>query len=248
MKNATSFGRQATTYAKGRPGYPRELYDWIAANSPDQKTVWDAGTGSGQAARDLAQYFEQVYATDISDAQIKAAAPHDKVTYKTAAAERPGLTENWADAITVATAVHWFAGPDFWHEVMRIGKAGALFCAWTYQLPSSSEAVEQDFLNPLYDLLDPYWAEGNRICMAGYSAENLNCLLPQIETPFFDAGAMWSAEQLIHFAQSWSAHFKAREDGKAAALEALQTKFMHDYADQAISMSMPLSVFAVRIK
>ena len=102
MKNATSFGRQATTYAKGRPGYPSELYDWIAANSPDQRTVWDAGTGSGQAARDLAQRFGHVYATDISDAQIKAALPHDKITYKAAAAETSGLTENWADVSAAA--------------------------------------------------------------------------------------------------------------------------------------------------
>lgn len=248
MKNATSFGRQATTYAKGRPGYPPELYDWIAANSPNQETVWDAGTGSGQAAQDLAQYFEHVYATDISDAQIKAAASHEKVTYKIAAAEQSGLTENWADAVTVATAVHWFASSEFWAEVARVGKSGALFCAWTYQLPRSTEAVDRDFLTPLYELLDPYWAEGNRICMVGYSSENLNCPYPQIETPVFDAGAMWSVEQLVNFAKSWSAHFRAREDGKALALDALQTKFMRDYADQTIAVSLPLSVLAVRIK
>lgn len=247
MKNATSFGRQATTYAKGRPGYPPELYDWIAANSPNQKTVWDAGTGSGQAARDLAQRFDQVYATDISEAQIKAATPHDKVIYKTAAAETSGLTENWADAVTVATAVHWFASPAFWAEVARIGKPGALFCAWTYQLPRCSEGVEQDFLNPLYELLDPYWAEGNRICMAGYSIENLNCPFPLIETPVFNAGAMWRAEQLVDFAQSWSAHLKAREDQRALELKALQTRFLRDYGHQPLSISLPLSLLAVRI-
>jgi len=35
MTNATSFGQQALTYAKGRPGYPPELYRLISENSAD---------------------------------------------------------------------------------------------------------------------------------------------------------------------------------------------------------------------
>ena len=49
--------------------------------------------------------------------------------------------------------------------------------------------------------------------MEGYSRENLNCPFIAIETPEFDAGGVWSAEQIADFALSWSAHLRAKEDG-----------------------------------
>ncbi len=248
MRNATSFGRQASTYAKGRPGYPAELYNWIAANSPDTEKVWDVGTGNGQAAHALADRFAEVHATDISEDQIAAARPHPNINYTVAPAQASGLTDHWADAVTVATAVHWFADVAFWEEVKRVSKPDALFCAWTYQLPRSTAEVERDFLTPLLALIDPYWAEGNRLCMRGYSAGNLNCPFPTLDIPAFDAGADWTAEQLADFAQSWSAHLRAREDGQAETLQTLRDKLLSEYAGQTLPISLPLSLLAVCVK
>lgn len=247
MSNATSFGRQSTTYAKGRPGYPKELYEWIAANSPDTQKVWDVGCGSGQATLSLADYFTHVRATDISNAQIEAAAPHPNIDYAVAQAHESGLPDKCADAITVATAVHWFADKIFWNEVSRVGKAGGLFCAWTYQLPIAPKDVMQDYLKPVYDLIDPYWAEGNRVCMAGYDADNLNCALPALEKPDLNADYNWTALQITNFAQSWSAHLRAREDGHSKRLENLKDNFVERYKDQSIAISLPLSIFAARM-
>jgi len=67
--------------------------------------------------------------------------------------------------------------------------------------------------------------------MAGYSAENLNCSLSDIETPDFDAGGIWTTQQLVDFAQSWSAHFRAREDELAAELDGLKKNFLAKFAD-----------------
>jgi len=208
MKNATSFGKQASTYAKGRPGYPAKLYKWISANSPGQSLVWDVGTGSGQAAQALTDHFEHVHATDVSPEQISAAVPHPKISYHAAPAQSSGLSDNAADTITVATAVHWFA---------------------------------------IYDIIDPYWVAGNRICMAGYTAEALNCPLPIFSTPDFDAGGIWTAQQLVNFAESWSAHFRAREAGLQAELQDLATRFLGKFEGQDIVFSLPLSVLAARI-
>ena len=90
MTNALSFGQQARIYAKGRPQYPATLYDWIAQNSPGQNMVWDVGTGSGQAAISLADRFEQVHATDISQDQIDAAPKRSNITYDVAPAQSSG--------------------------------------------------------------------------------------------------------------------------------------------------------------
>ncbi|WP_051279278.1 class I SAM-dependent methyltransferase [Hellea balneolensis] len=247
MSNATSFGKQSATYAKGRPGYPSSLYDWVVKNSPDRQTVWDVGCGSGQATLSLANYFERVHATDISDAQIQATPAHPNIEYSAAEAHESGLPGNWADAITAATAVHWFANQQFWEEVMRVAKSGGLFCAWTYQLPIAATDIMRDFLTPVFDLIDPYWARGNRICMAGYDAENLNCPLTEIETPNLNADYEWTALQLADFAQSWSAHLRAREDCHAEGLKKLRDDFLKRFDDQKITISLPLSIFAARI-
>jgi len=247
MKNATSFGQQASTYAKGRPGYPAELYQWISENSPGQDIVWDVGTGSGQAAQALSSHFEHVHATDVSEAQISAATPHPKISYLAAPAQNSGLADGAADAITVATALHWFADLKFWNEVMRVGRQDTLFCAWTYQLPTSTPEVHAAFLDPIYEIIDPYWAAGNRLCMAGYTAEALNCPMPILSTPTFDAGGIWTALQLVNFAESWSAHFRAREDGWQSELDILAERFLAEFKDRDIPFSLPLSVLAARM-
>lgn len=247
MKNATSFGKQAATYAKGRPGYPPELYQWISENSPAHDLVWDIGTGSGQAAHALTDYFKSVYATDISAEQIAAAKPHADISYKASPAQNSGLPRGSVDCMTVATAVHWFADTPFWEEVSRVAATDALFCAWTYQLPQCERDVHAQFLDPMFALIDPYWAEGNRICMAGYKAEALNCPFPVLTPPQFDAGGIWSAQQLVNFTESWSAHFRAREDGLGKALETLSAKFLIDTGDKAIDFKLPISVLAARI-
>lgn len=245
--NSISFGKQAAAYAKGRPGYPLELYKWIAENSPDQKLVWDVGTGSGQAARSLTRHFSHVHATDISAEQIAAAPKHPHIEYHIAPAHISGLGKGAAHAITVATAVHWFANAKFWVEVERVAAKDALFCAWTYQLPRSTAEVHTAFLDPIYALIEPYWADGNRICMAGYTAENLNCPFPILETPAFDLEDQWSAQRLVDFAQSWSATFRAREDGHTGQIEALTTSFLESFQNKDIPVQMPISVLAARI-
>jgi len=247
MENATSFGKQAATYAKGRPGYPDALYQWIAQNSPARELVWDVGTGSGQAAQSLIQYFDRVHATDVSEEQIVAAIPHAKIDYHVAPAHISGLATGSADCMSVATAVHWFADKLFWNEIRRVAVKDALFCAWTYQLPMCEKAIHTEFLDPLYSLIDPYWADGNRICMAGYSAENLNCPFPILQTPEFDAGGVWTADQLVNFVQSWSAHFKAREDGHIDRLRDLSENFLRTHGGKTIEFSLPISVLAARI-
>ena len=247
MKNATSFGLQASTYAKGRPGYPAELYSWISENSSGQTLVWDVGTGSGQAAQALTDYFEHIHTTDVSAEQISAASLHPKINYLTAPAHSSGLEDNTADAITAATALHWFADAMFWDEVHRVAANDALFSAWTYQLPISTPEVHALFLDPIYERINPYWAAGNRLCMAGYTAEALNCPFPTLSTPDFDAGGIWKAEQLVSFAESWSAHFRARKDGLQPELDDLACNFLTKFGARDIKFSLPLSVLAARI-
>src|SRR5437762_13501673 len=98
------FSRQAADYAKFRPGYPQELFDYLGSIAPSHQLAWDCGTGNGQAAVRLASVFDHVIATDASEKQISNAQPHERVEYRNASSEESGLECGTIDLIVVAQA------------------------------------------------------------------------------------------------------------------------------------------------
>ena len=65
-----NFSKQASIYAQYRPSYPHELFDYLQSLCPEHEMAWDCGTGNGQSAVHLAEFFKKVYASDPSEAQI----------------------------------------------------------------------------------------------------------------------------------------------------------------------------------
>jgi methylase of polypeptide subunit release factors len=85
------FTEIAESYSESRPGYPSELFAWLASVVPSRDVAWDTATGNGQAALGLAEHFDRVIATDRCEAQILHAKPHSHVEYRVAQAETSGL-------------------------------------------------------------------------------------------------------------------------------------------------------------
>ncbi len=81
------FSKQAADYAKFRPRYPRELFEYLSSVAPSRALAWDCATGNGQAAVELAEVFDRVIATDASEEQIANAQSHKIVEYRVAPAE-----------------------------------------------------------------------------------------------------------------------------------------------------------------
>ncbi len=75
------FSEHASQYAAFRPHYPKELYDFIYRHVTKFDLAWDAGTGNGQAAAELARRFKKVHATDISKKQLEHAVLHPNINY-----------------------------------------------------------------------------------------------------------------------------------------------------------------------
>ncbi len=247
MENAKTFGAQADTYAAARPGYPEELFDWIAAQAPDQQLVWDVGTGSGQAALSLAARFKRVHATDLDPAQIAAAGHKPNINYHIAQSHESGLEPGAADAVTVATALHWFDFNQFWPEVRRVSRPGALFCAWTYHRAVVDPEVESLLYGPVLDILKPYWSDGNRLSWAGYPQDQIHMPFERIETPEFSCDLAWSGPQIAAFSRSWSAHKRARMDGHEEALAAIESKALAALGESPRTLTLPLHVIAARV-
>src|SRR5262245_61354452 len=101
------FSAHAGDYAKFRPTYPVELLEYISSLSEKKECALDCATGNGQAAVLRANFFEKVFATDLSEQQLEAAQQHPRVVYSVSSAESTPFKENTFDLITIAQAYHW---------------------------------------------------------------------------------------------------------------------------------------------
>jgi hypothetical protein len=46
MRFKDHFSAQAADYAKFRPTYPRELFEYLGSVAPSRQYAWDCGTGT----------------------------------------------------------------------------------------------------------------------------------------------------------------------------------------------------------
>ncbi len=247
MKNATSFGTEAQAYAADRPSYPAALFDWIAGQTPGSDLVWDVGTGSGQAARALVERFNNVHATDIDPAQLAQAVQHPNISYVANPAHQSGLPDNSVDAITVATALHWFDFEMFWPEVKRVAKPGAVFCAWTYHRVETDIQTNEQLIQPVLDIVDPYWSDGNRLSWAGYNKETVSIPFEIIDTPEFACELNWNPARISAYMRTWSAHNRARQDGQAFQLNKIEEAALKTLGDAPRKFRLPLHVLTACI-
>lgn len=201
------FAKVAATYAAHRPTYPAELFSWLAEIVPGRELVWDCATGTGQAAVALAEHFEQVWASDASDAQIATATPCRNVRYHTAPAHCSGLPDRSADLVTVAQALHWFELDSFYAEVQRVLKPGGLLAVWTYGVfrneGEHAAGVQQLLDRFYYDTVGPCWPPERRHVENGYA--ELDFPFAEISPPPFELSVEWTLDDLSGYLRSWSA-------------------------------------------
>ena len=197
------FSKHSVDYAKYRPVYPSELFAHLAAIAPGKELAWDCATGSGQAACALAEFFNQVIATDASAAQLEQAARNEKVFYKVAKAEDSGLEYASVDLITVAQALHWFDLEKFYAEARRVLKRDGLLAVWSYNLIEISQEIDA-VINRFYkDVVGPYWPPERRMVEEGYNA--IAFPFREIAVPQFQMSAQWTLYDLAGYIRTWSA-------------------------------------------
>jgi ubiquinone/menaquinone biosynthesis C-methylase UbiE len=202
------FSNQASLYAQYRPGYPRGLYEYIIQQVTNRQLAWDCATGNGQAAVELAQYFEKVIATDISEKQLQQAQPHEKITYSITTAEQTPFADNSFDCITVAQAYHWFKFDEFGKEVKRVAKTGAIVAIWGYSMVVCEDDAVNTLINTFYrDTVGAYWDKERRYIDEHYTTVPFPYEpLPAKE---FRISVQWNRQQLAGYFNTWSSvqHF-----------------------------------------
>lgn len=195
------FSEHASVYSQHRPDYPIALFEYLAELAPSAETVWDCGTGNGQCAKALRDFFSQVVATDASADQLRIANRAGNIHYLREEAEEPSLKSNSIDLVTVAVAIHWFALNRFYPEVQRVLKPCGVIAAWGYHLPTVNHEIDQ-ILHKIYDLLVGYWPEGFELLDNQY--KSIPFPFTEITPPKFYLHKDWDLRQLAGFIGSWS--------------------------------------------
>ena len=199
-----NFSRQADTYAKYRPTYPQELFDFIFSCIKNNDAAWDCGTGNGQAAKELSKHFKKVYATDISQKQIDKAYKSDNIIYSLQPAEQTNFTDNSFDLIAISQALHWFKFEEFYAEVKRVVKNNGIIAAWCYSLPTISKEIDHIINTELYkNTLGQYWDDERQYVDDHYTT--IPFPFEEIKSPPFQIISEWTVNDLQGYINSWSA-------------------------------------------
>ncbi len=196
------FSRQSSDYAKFRPNYPPELFQFLSTLNADRKTAWDCGTGNGQAAKELANYYRQVVATDPSEKQLDEAAKKSNIEYRVATAENSGLPDKSVDLITVAQAFHWFNQEQFYQEVERVLRKDGVLAVWCYGLAKINPKADALVLKIYEDVLGPYWEKERRLVDEGYS--KVKFPFEELVVPKFRMQKAWNLDHFVGYLQTWS--------------------------------------------
>jgi SAM-dependent methyltransferase len=131
---AVGFQWGADAYERGRPGYGPEVVKWLwqELRLAPGRTVLDVAAGTGKLTRELVRSGADVIAVEPVPAMravLERLVPDARALDATA--EALPIDDGAVDAITVASAFHWFDGPAAaaeFHRVLRCG--GRLALLW----------------------------------------------------------------------------------------------------------------------
>jgi ubiquinone/menaquinone biosynthesis C-methylase UbiE len=241
MKNKDYFSGHSKIYAAFRPSYPTELYNFILTHVKSPSAAWDCATGNGQVAKILAQHFQKVFATDISQQQLDNAVAAENIFYSVSPAEKTSFENDQFDLITVGQALHWFQADAFYQEVKRVGKQGGIIAVWGYSLCKVNAKIDDIFLNFYTNIVGPYWDDARKLVEQEYAT--IPFPFEEIKSPAFAIKVFWTRDEFTGYLTSWSATQKYMAVNKTNPVEPVDRELAVFWKDNEIkSVTFPVFV------
>ncbi len=128
---ASSFGRVAAQYERGRPSWPTAALELVERELPllRESTVLDLGAGTGKLTRVLVERFARVIAVEPL-ATMRALIP-DGAAVLAGSAEHIPLPDGWVSCVFCGESFHWFDWPRALPEIARVLEPrGGLVLMW----------------------------------------------------------------------------------------------------------------------
>jgi SAM-dependent methyltransferase len=239
------FSEQSPEYARHRPGYPDELFRFLASCARRHTLAWDCATGNGQAAVALSKYFDNVVATDASAGQIGAAIEHPCVDYRVATAEVSRLDDASVDLVTVGQALHWFDTTRFFAEVERVLVPGGVLAAWCYELCTVNDRCDAIVVELYTDIVGKFWPPERRLIEARYAAIEMPGT--RIDTPKFSMAVDWSVGDMLGYLRTWSACNRYREKYGADPVSLIESALRDAWSDDVRKVTWPVTLLVRRL-
>ncbi|MDZ7694462.1 MAG: class I SAM-dependent methyltransferase [Balneolaceae bacterium] len=186
------------------------MYQFIFSHLNAKNVAWDCGTGPGQVASVLAEHFDEIYASDISQEQMDHAPKKSNITYYKVPAEDTEFSSNIFDLITVAQAIHWFDFEQFYTEVNRTGRPGALLAVIGYGMVQVLPKIDKKLHQFYNDMFNRYFNKNRKFLDEKY--QTIPFPFEEISTPQFERTIEWEREHLEGFLNSWSPVQKFKDD------------------------------------
>lgn len=239
------FSLSASSYAAHRPRYPMALYRWLASQSPTRKRAWDCGTGSGQAAVALAEWYDEVVATDASVSQLASAEVTRGVMYVASVAEEASLAAGSMDLVTVAQALHWFDHDRFFAEVDRVLRPGGAVAVWSYGLVGIEPSIDHLLRSFYHETLGDFWSAERAMVDRGYA--DISLPYPETRAPRYVMRAEWTLDQVVGFLSTWSAVGRYKLATQRDPIPAILTRLREAWGDSTRRVARwPLTVRLAR--
>ena len=148
---AAGFARAADVYERARPEYPPEAVEWLAdpLGLRAGRVVVDVAAGTGKLTRLLVPSGARVVAVEpLAEMRAQLAEAVSGLEALEGTAEALPLADDFADAITVAAAFHWFRRDDALAEFARVLRPGGRL-AIVYNLRDPESALQWELTRML---------------------------------------------------------------------------------------------------
>lgn len=212
------FSTQSDGYARYRPTYPTELFEFLSSLTTSHAIAMDCATGNGQVAVSLTEFYSEIIATDASQSQIDAAIRHPRITYRIAMAEHSGLADDSVDLMTAGQAFHWFDEERFFREAQRVLRPDGVLAIWCYELCTVSDQCDV-IVDRLYrDIVGDFWPRERAKIQSGYSDVRLPGSV--VAVPPINMNLDWGVADMLGYLRTWSAckRYEAQHGSDPVAL------------------------------
>jgi len=147
------FGSGASSYERGRPGYPAPLLVALRANLglSAASRVIDLGAGTGKFTKLLAPYATVAAVEPVAAMRSVLIQSRLSIEILEGTAESIPVDDGGADAVVVAQAFHWFSRAEALREIHRVlAPNGKLALVWNLRDETT------DWVAELMDTIRPF--------------------------------------------------------------------------------------------
>lgn len=143
--HANAFDNSAKQYEQGRPGYPRDLLEWIGSrgNLAPGCTVVDLGAGTGKLTRLLVESDARIIAIEpIAAMREEFSRILPETELLDATAETMPLADESVDMVICGQSIRWFATNTALAEIARVLRADGELVI-TFNRPDVSSPLQR---------------------------------------------------------------------------------------------------------